>query len=803
MDKLPPEILRKIFKLLVLDEKLECTLVCRSWWRALDEFSLFYSVELSYSFDQFNRFINMIQDSPHRAAQVQKLELHNCIPSTFNKRKLHILFPNVRHVVALMTGEQQAKLSEPLELTRTTSKVEYISESVYFEYTYQLISSNLCGRLGFLELNFPVLEADYWTFMPQLRNMPVLKHLVLLYPKLKVTDLETLHRNIPSIQKLELINTSLCSSESPAIITPTTSLKTCSFSTTEYNRLEDLCQFYLYLSKKYISVTKWEHLVFRYHLIGKTRIKQFYENGFLQFLQRIGPTQDALKLHYLRNRMDVFKALDESGSRIKSFYFFYCQGGTLFEYLAKSNQANYVESLFLYDTTTLNSLNHIGSMTALTKLHLCDKRFSPISLTDCLNACPPTLKDFSFSVHHQFTFDRSTTCNIFFIEKLTIRSSKLTSELGDAISLCFPKLVHLCLRGDVLENITIAPQSLHIETVKIETALLRKKHGLSFKSANEPSPQLCLCKKNSIVFTTNESLQTLPMLTFEYFKEQELDISDSEKFDLKKVIFYDIGLAIDSKETQNKFYIDLLDFKHCILVTDFDHNDDTFQYLDVDIVKQGYKNGLVEFLQLIGATRNYLTLSRVPDNSNVFEALDNSNSKINNFRFEDCQGGTLFHVFPQSNQANHVQNQRLLNIEMDLKLEFSGSDYDVVGIDSTSYLNAYSISLEELSVKFPCLRLDLVSTMLTYIVFLKVQCNQLIRELGDILSTYFSKLHLKRMLMLKLKWSKCILTVTVSIESTAAYYSIDLVYYHGKGVDQNYTESLTLVHKGGEVGTRP
>jgi hypothetical protein len=68
MDKLPPELLHKIFIQLDLQQRLVCLTVCRSWWRVLDQCCLFYSIVLRNEDDYFNRSMDMFERLPDRAA---------------------------------------------------------------------------------------------------------------------------------------------------------------------------------------------------------------------------------------------------------------------------------------------------------------------------------------------------------------------------------------------------------------------------------------------------------------------------------------------------------------------------------------------------------------------------------------------------------------------------------------------------------------------------------------------------------------------------------------------------------------
>jgi hypothetical protein len=95
--------------------------------------------------------------------------------------------------------------------------------------------------------------------------------------------------------------------------------------------------------------------------------------------------------------------------------------------------------------------------------------------------------------------------------------------------------------------------------------------------------------------------------------------------------------------------------KKYIDVADFEYEDDNLQYLDTDVVEEVYESGLVQILQRVGQTKDDPTFFRVPEDINVFEALDNSNCKINEFTLDNCKGETLFRFLSHSNQSKHVE----------------------------------------------------------------------------------------------------------------------------------------------------
>jgi hypothetical protein len=94
MDKLPAELLHKIFIELKLEQRLKCLTVCRSWWRVLDRYSLFYDLLLEEGDDNgLNTFMDTLKHLPNRAAQVEKIQLESEITLVLTEENFLIFFP--------------------------------------------------------------------------------------------------------------------------------------------------------------------------------------------------------------------------------------------------------------------------------------------------------------------------------------------------------------------------------------------------------------------------------------------------------------------------------------------------------------------------------------------------------------------------------------------------------------------------------------------------------------------------------------------------------------------------------------
>jgi hypothetical protein len=186
-----------------------------------------------------------------------------------------------------------------------------------------------------------------------------------------------------------------------------------------------------------------------------------YENGFLPFLQLIGPSTDHHILHKVPDGIDVFEALDNSDAKTKAFTFYDCQEETLFDFLAESNQARYVERMELVKTE-IGTLDSLQSLTSLTEIELnIDPKYdyarTEINFTSYLNGFPPSLERCDVTCSCLFVDPETTRSTA--IKYLHIKCEELTEALGDILTNCFPDLVTLKLKANISEYVDINIQS--------------------------------------------------------------------------------------------------------------------------------------------------------------------------------------------------------------------------------------------------------------------------------------------------------------------------------------------------------
>jgi hypothetical protein len=537
MDKLPSEILNKIFIQLDLQQRLVCLRVCRSWWNVVDKCSLFYDIHLdeTQNKDRFDRFINKFEQSPERASQVQVLDMVVLLKTRFNKRKLLHIFPNTR-VMRMKSSigamfQSKSRFTTPIDLSHAKPKVEVLFDANHCELASQILGSNLGGRLGVLYLDFHFIPGSH-AIMSQLKELPVLKQLSLRHPTVSLDILEAIHTNVPSIEDFTLRRAVIKAGTMPSNIQPAVAMTTFNIIIGMAEDIETHMQFYQYIAKKYINIMDVEYIdrsLRRYHF---DEMKQIYLNGLVDFLKLIGPNRSDLTLYTVPDEVDPFEALDAANSKCKTLWLWECEGGTLFEYLSQSKQSTHIVELHT-DSTRLHSIHPIKNMMALTTLEIVFRKpdLVPVSLANCLSACPPSLKSLFIEIDCLAVSPFKTKLDS--IENLTIICDRLTSDLGDIVSFCFPNLVGLKLDGELTENITLNLQNPKFQSASICTMDGRlddhSTHALSFKSPMQPETQYYIYDDTIADLVPYEDVQYLQMLSIVSFTSKKLDISNDIK----------------------------------------------------------------------------------------------------------------------------------------------------------------------------------------------------------------------------------------------------------------------------------
>jgi hypothetical protein len=531
MDKLPSKILNKIFIQLELQQRLKCLLVCRNWWKVLDKYSLFYDIHLDESENkhQLDRFIDMFERLPDRAAQVEELDIAFLPETSFDKRSIVNIFPNARVVktipsLPILFFRDNGHFKTPIDLTHSNSKIEFLSDHSNCELTCQISTSNLGGRLEVLYLNLYRVP-DVHNIFSQLKGLSVLKKLSLKFAQIRLRCLEELHRNIPSIEDFALDNLTVMDGIMPSNIVPATCITKFKLGIKATSGSKSHKEFYQYMTKKYINITDIEYIDAALPSHSADERKSIYLDGILDFYKLIGPNIDELNLEHVPDCANPFEALDAVGSKIRKFDLDIREAGTIYDYLCQSNQSKYIEKLGLC-LPNFCSPDIIKRIPRLTELSLTLSHHH--SFVDYLDACPPSLKH--LTLKSQYLTRTPLPSHVYSIETLVIESKILNSSIGNVITYCLPNLVKLTLKGELREslNIKLTHPALQKATFYLKSTVwsMCSHLGFLYKSPNHTETKYWLNGVETTTPINDKDIKGIPVLSVVSLTEKKLCFND-------------------------------------------------------------------------------------------------------------------------------------------------------------------------------------------------------------------------------------------------------------------------------------
>ncbi|KAI8885797.1 hypothetical protein K501DRAFT_270385 [Backusella circina FSU 941] len=518
MDKLPIEVLHRIFCLLSLSQRIKCTLVCRLWWRTLDTRSLLYDINIDSEF-RYSLFKDMIERLPYRSTQVEDITLKYCLDYDYDKRKICNMFPNARKICLINeigVGVRDFS-NKRFHCINSKPRLEELTEYGACELTSFMISMNLSANIRKLELELgeTVRKRDN-NIIHQLKNMPFLEKLKLQNFVYVIEDFERLHEKITSIKELELVRIRIHTIDMPAIIKPASSITGLSLSVIDLDG--DSCSTWLqYLAKKYDHLNQLSINDFDTEELDAEYIATTLKEDLIRLLQVNAFYLQTLSWNNLPFHLTIPEELDSIECKLENLDLRSNKNTTSeFENLALSNQSKYIKNLSLTNIK-LNRIDLLNKMEKLTSLSLtCElkdgygsdsfsnsdsddedsgEKMMMINLSDTLEACLPTLTAFSIK-NFDFKF-RYSTHHPTSITSLYIECSTIRKKLTDIISTCFPKLTSLQIYGNILDDLSINLVNHKLLDVSFSPSQNKRAYNLSVENTNKCEPSFYIPKHNS------------------------------------------------------------------------------------------------------------------------------------------------------------------------------------------------------------------------------------------------------------------------------------------------------------------
>jgi hypothetical protein len=468
MDQLPSDILNHIFIQLPFSQKKECLLVCRLWENIVKNQCLFHTLEIGDE-GRYQEFMNMMIQTPSFRTQVVDLAILVYWQSQ-NIKNVIEYFPNLEQFSFTRRASEEPEYTDS-QMTRSASRMRYIRDVDSCALLRALVKAGLCSRLK--EISVTYFDCDL--VLPILNNMPALKHLSLERRYITIAQLETLHKDLPTLEflgvGLKFEDEEDSNNDIPKHITPAASISTL-FIDMENVIEDDQTAWLLYASKKYPNLKHYSLSIETtcYDEVGEEAFRNMYSTSYTPFLKTLGPQLLSMHLPGAQfSNFEIFQKMDEYGCQIKTITLDSDQENTWCLPLSQSNQARYIQDLSIYDVRPC-SFDWLKSIKALRRLRMnftSDdfKGNQEIDINAAFKSCSKTVKSVTFNYANyglNGEFDET-----FQIEELQLNSGRTPANIGRFIAECLPNLHILYLNGSMVSVSNLILPNHHFSYVRL------------------------------------------------------------------------------------------------------------------------------------------------------------------------------------------------------------------------------------------------------------------------------------------------------------------------------------------------
>jgi hypothetical protein len=210
MNKFPVEILEKIFNPLHQTDKVECTRVCWTWKKAIENSVLFKTIRLR-SKDQLHKLIATMHGNTTKSNKIEKLIFEIKDVDSAEIDILCYVFFNVRELIFYervdITDLRFTKILTSHPWSRTIKRITEASSRLF---TNCILRGGLCSLLTEITISGQDKSLDD-EFIGFLGNAPELRDLTLWKFRLTIANLESLHGKAVWLSSLSLNNVAVCS----------------------------------------------------------------------------------------------------------------------------------------------------------------------------------------------------------------------------------------------------------------------------------------------------------------------------------------------------------------------------------------------------------------------------------------------------------------------------------------------------------------------------------------------------------------------------------------------------------------
>jgi hypothetical protein len=451
MNNLPFEILNQIFVLLHSQHKVECMTVCREWCHVIESSCLFHTIRVS-DVTQLNRLIERVQREPTQGSKVERLILDLEPSEDFMMERMPILFPNIRVFIAfnILEDSGYGSFSEIAASHPWHKHIQHIAEYSSGINIPQLLTSVMCHRLTKLSI-FGNDEQNGKYIVDLLVNAPTLKWLSISGFCFNLTDFESLHENVPSLQSLLIHDTEITCDMKYAEIKPASTVTTLEIKSAGVFLAKDEIALLSYIGSKYPNILDLSYGVGILDEIGYD-LGKVYDEGWVPFMKGLGTQLETLSLGLDNEIILPFILLDEAGCQIKKLVLGLIVDQLILDQLSHSSQVECIQVLIIHYIMDCNTLKWLDGFRNLKELNMChpyqrelsQKRV--IDLSELFAMLGDTLEIVTLR-GVRLSFNASTNQQYPLLKSITLDGVSLPSGLDHFFSQSFPNIRSLAFRN--------------------------------------------------------------------------------------------------------------------------------------------------------------------------------------------------------------------------------------------------------------------------------------------------------------------------------------------------------------------
>ncbi|KAI8880405.1 hypothetical protein K501DRAFT_275652 [Backusella circina FSU 941] len=490
MDKLPVEILNRVFDKLHFSQKTRCALVCRQWATLIHSYKLLYDLTIENSSyhktSAFDDWKKRITQQPRWGKQVRELALIGCLVKKEDITILPTLFPYIRTLVLLPTASNLPNFdtTQSTQFEIWHNRLDNMIEGCCHYFTYHLLGTGIFSRLESITLTYD----EYLSISPdklfeRFAHAPALKYLELKGFRVTFEILETLHKHAPNIVSLGFYCIQFISDSFPPSIQPAQALDRLKIFSGEFSTIQ------IHLWKRYI-LSKYPNVIDLVFNTGGFEMNSSENLSHTQILnpmlQILSPQLKSLGVTYFPFDPEWFAIMDKENAKLHTLQISAHRILQTIDGLLSFNQFRNLRVLGIRlmtpsDYAWLASTVHLEKL----KLDFVMKDDGEEQHSVCLNQllffCPDTLK--SLTIRHGLVTIATPICNT----NSNIQSLKIKHGEIDTLATAF--ISEYCNRLQILSLIysTITSWTVHLP-----------KHQLSYLEVSTPD------NKTNIKITSND-----------------------------------------------------------------------------------------------------------------------------------------------------------------------------------------------------------------------------------------------------------------------------------------------------------